>query len=469
MKKTLMILCGLIMSLSAFAQTSVTVNEPHMTRDALKTIIKMRPNDFYATITCSNSETAVTFIHSSRLMQATEVTLEGYYVNDMVVTKDSVFFCGKNINTERGIIGYFNIDTLFSNSGEVCIDYDFLAGEEGMHPVNELTRLDIYKDYMDVRHVFCVGTCGNEDIYPCLVDDLLNMNVYGAGYVSNKKEIFTDVKVVANNYAEQPYLATAGFDLTLGRYLNIRLYKANSVFSSGGPQDWCNLYCFESGSYARQWLDGGVLLSKIDNNTFSTVSFRTDYLNIYAETDRAKYIHLGLYDLSSIASNSVYSMLDNYGITATMTAGQEMNQFIYNSKKDAFAFLYTDNVSVYPFFESKYCEVFRDSLTASGTLQGYTNPGTRQYGLSNYYHNYNKTYVLSGHDIADPRVLKYQMNTFGVLSNCAEYFEYEYIQQKTVDAWIYKNGFSSSIRRTNTIKYNKDREYLPLYIECETE
>ena len=68
MKKTFLFLCGLIMSLSAFAQTSVTVNEPHMTRDALKTIIKMRPNDFYATITCSNSETAVTFIHSSRLM-----------------------------------------------------------------------------------------------------------------------------------------------------------------------------------------------------------------------------------------------------------------------------------------------------------------------------------------------------------------------------------------------------------------
>ena len=55
MKKTLMILCGLIMSLSAFAQSSVTVKHPHMTRDAQKTIIKQRPLFFPATITCSNS------------------------------------------------------------------------------------------------------------------------------------------------------------------------------------------------------------------------------------------------------------------------------------------------------------------------------------------------------------------------------------------------------------------------------
>ena len=467
MKKTLMILCGLIMSLSAFAQTSVTVTEPHLSRQAKKTIIKECPDGYRSTITCSNSAGAVTFILSNNSMQAAEVTLEGYWVNDMEVTKDSVFFCGKQLSDELGIIGFFRIDTFFSNTGgDANITYNYLAGYAN-YPVNELTRIEIYTDPMNLRHAFCIGTCGEG--YPCLVDKFMPINSYWAGYVNNRDEVFTDVKLVSSISGNGPYLATVGYDLTYGKYLSIRLYGATSVFNTGGPQDWCNIYCYESGSYARQWLDGGILLSHIDNNTFATISFRSDKKMDLTETDITKYkdIHLSFFDINSIISSSVYSMIDNYEISAPVNQKQEMNQFIHNNIKDAFAFLYSDSSSVSGEYESKYCEVFKNSLSTSGSLQAYTNPGTRQYGLARY--SYWNSYILSGHDISDPRVLNYQMNRFGVLSNCAEPLEFKYNQENTVDAWILKREFSSKMNQCDLIKVTEEPEFLPLYIECETE
>lgn len=468
MKKTFLFLCGLVLSLSAFAQTSVTVRHPHMIREAQKTIIKQRPGDYLATITCSNSEDAVTFIHSSYLMQATEVTLEGYWINDMIVTKDTVFFCGKQIENNRGIIGFFNIDSLFRNIRPAEIDFNFLAGEKGL-PVYELTRMETFIDTLRVRHIFCIGTCGEG--YPCLVDRYLPFGFYWAGYVNNDKECFTDVKLVADNAAETPYIATAGYDLRYGHYLNLRVYKANSVFATGGPQDWCNLYCNYGGPFAREWLDGGVLLTKINNNVFSTISFRSIVYNNAKEDPNniSKYIHLGFFDLNSIVLNSVYSMIDNYELRASGAEKQEMDQFIYSSKKDAFVFLYSDSLSGNNDYKNRFCEIFRSSLSTSGVLQGYRDLDSRLYGLSLYDYGYNSTYILSGYSIYNHTTLKYHMNTFGVLSDCVDPLEFSYDKKKTIDSWIFKNGFSNSLRRCDVRECGNNPEYLPLYIDCETE
>lgn len=455
------------MTLSAFAQTSVTVKHPHMTREAQKTIIKQRPGDYLATITCSNSEGAVTFIHSSYLMQATEVTLEGYWINDMIVIKDTVFFCGKQIDNNRGIMGFFNIDSLFNNTNPAVINFDFLAGEAGL-PVYEFTRMEIFIDTLHVRHIFCIGTCG--DGYPCLVDRYLPFGFYWAGYVNDNKERFTDIKLVADNAAETPYIATVGYNLRYGRYLNLRVYKANSVFATGGPQDWCNLYCFYGGAYAREWLDGGVLLTKINNTVFSTISFRSNVYNNAKEDfqNSYRYIHLGFFDLNSIVSNSVYSMIDNYELSAYEAVSQEMDQFIYSSKKDAFVFLYSDSLSGFNDYKNRFCEIFRSSLSTSGVLQGYKDLDSRLYGLSLYDYGYNNTYILSGYSIYNHTMLKYQMNTFGVLSDCVDLMDFKYNQKKPVDSWIFKDGFSNSLRRCDVRECGNDPEKMPLYIDCET-
>ena len=121
-------LCGFVMSMSAFAQTSVTVKHPHFSRPSQKTIIKERPSYLHTTITCSNTPETATFIYANDGMQASERTIEGIFVNDMVVEKDSVYFCGKHHPTGNGIVGYFKISELFSETGVAHIDTVLRAG-----------------------------------------------------------------------------------------------------------------------------------------------------------------------------------------------------------------------------------------------------------------------------------------------------------------------------------------------------
>lgn len=469
MKKTLMILCGLIMSLSAFAQTSVTVSGPHMTRDAQKTIIKERPNDYNATITCSNSKQTVTFIHSSYLMQATEVTLEDYNVNDMYVTHDSVYFCGVQLSTGWGMIGAFDIHDFFTNSGQAQIITNLSSGEEEFQ-VNELTRLDYHIDNFAYRHLFCIGTCGEKN-YSCLVDWLVDMNVCSAGHVTKVSEVFTDVKIVRNRLSGTPYLATVGYDSENGQYLNVRVYEADNVFSPAGPQDWCHVYCFESGSTTRQWIDGGVLLARIDNDTFATVSYRKVSLQSGRDdTIQLAYgsnIHLGFFDLNAIVANSVYGMVDSYEIPLGLTYGREMQQFVYSRNKKSMVFLHTYNHSVMTPFRNEYCEFFPALLPSVTTLQAYTHPGTRHYGLANYM--LGNKYILSGHKISTPTTLMYQMNTYGTFSECAEPIDYTPEQGKEISSWIFERRFSHRVWKPEINAVEGGIEYLPLYIECETE
>ncbi len=469
MKKIYFFLCGLIMSLSAFAQTSVTVKHPHMTRDAQKTIIKERPNDYNATITCSNSKQTVTFIHSSYLMQATEVTLEDYNVNDMYVTHDSVYFCGVQLSTGWGMIGAFDIHDFFTNSGQAQIITNLSSGEDGL-TVNELTRLDYHIDNFAYRHLFCIGTCDNVK-YPCLVDWMVDINRYNAGYVNNKEEVFTDVKIVRNRLSGTPYLATVGYDSENGQYLNIRVYEADNVFSPAGPQDWCHVYCYESGGTTRQWIDGGVLLARIDNDTFATVSYRK--VSLQSERDDTiqlaygSNIHLGFFDLNAIVANSVYGMADNYEIPLGLTYGREMQQFVYSRNKKAMAFLHTYNHSVMTPFRNEYCEFFPALLPSVTTIQAYTNPGTRHYGLADYM--LGNKYILSGHKISTPTTLMYQMNTYGAFSECAEPIDYTPERGKEVNSRNFKKVFSSKVRVPDPDDVSGEIEYQPLYIECETE
>ena len=202
MKKGLIFICGLLISLSVMAQTSVTVLEPHMVNDANKVIIKERFRDSLSTIACYNSNNEeiekVTFVYSNSSMQTIEVTIDSYYVNDMVVERDSVFFCGRMTREKQGILGYFEINDVFFGSGQIYIDSGFVAGENNF-PVIEFTRLlHFYRDNGTSSHIASIGTCDGN--YPCLVDfTVCSLPMYVSGCVNDNKESFTYLKFVSNS------------------------------------------------------------------------------------------------------------------------------------------------------------------------------------------------------------------------------------------------------------------------------
>ena len=478
MKKSLIFICGLLMSLSAFAQTSVTVLEPHMVNDANKVIIKERPFHYPYTITCSNSKEGevnkVTFIYNAPTMQVVEVTMEDYYVNDMVVDRDSVFFCGKKISTKEGIIGYFDIDDVFANSGQIYIESGFVAGESGL-PVLEFTRLIHFsRENGAYSHVASIGICDKKSKYPCLIDLKVDyMHTYVSGCVYDGDESFTDLKLVRHGlYYDDLNLVTAGYNVQYGRYINIRVYNFNNFFSLTGPQDMCHVFCMDTG-YVIPWLDGGVLLSEIENNIFATVSYRATFLQPIIRDDEISMInypsniHLAFYNLSSIYSNSVYGMTSNYEISASANAFREMNQFLFNPTISSLAFLHTFKTNSSSQYVSEYTDFKLPSLPSLTTIQLYSNPGIRQSGLSLY--NSNVNYILSGYDQTFTTVLHYQMNKFNTLSRCANKTERSCEKKEVVASHNFERPFSfiGGICITKTPELKID--YLPLYIECETE
>ena len=80
MKKLISFICGLTLSLSAIAQTSVTVLEPHWSGAAKNTMIQEYTEDSLATISCYNSSDSTVFIYSDANLQAKEVIMKDHFV-----------------------------------------------------------------------------------------------------------------------------------------------------------------------------------------------------------------------------------------------------------------------------------------------------------------------------------------------------------------------------------------------------
>ncbi len=479
MKKLIILLCGLAAILSASAQTSVTVSEPRWVNPADKVIIQEYSSHYPATITCSSYEdslsTLTTFIYSSGSMQATEVSISGYYVNDMVLGLDSVFFCGRDIRTQRGVIGYFDINDVFFGSGQIHILSNFVAGENQYDIIN-LTRLVKYfEDNGRVSHVACIGLCDGEEerIYPCLIDLIIDLpSTYKAGVVRSEKEEFTDIKRVRTGLMVDDYhLVTTGFDLQYGRYINIRVYKPGDVFSTSGLQDMCHVYSVDTG-YVRPWLDGGVLLTDVGDYTFATVSYR---MSAKQKPERAEYtdtiqkimrnIHLAYFRINPIINNSVYGMTENYEIPFGGATDCVMERIVNSASANTLAFLHTYRHNIPSVTESAYCEVKRSALAASGVFQAYSNPGISQAGLSLY--NSQQCYVLSGFELSSPTNLEYQMNTFGILSNCAEPKDYSYEKLNPVASWNFSREFSVIAGVSMPVSVGVEPWELPLIKKCE--
>jgi hypothetical protein len=436
-----------------------------MSKPAEKTIIREYRSEYPSTITCYDSKDSVTFVYSRSNMQATEITMKGYWVNDFLIYGDIVYFCGKTTKGSLGIIGFFNIQDVFINNGNITVLPHLYAGED-VYTVYELTRITAFPRANNTIHIACIGTCEIKNNYPCLIDFDTDTNTptYIGGYVEKREESFTDVRVVKNQYLE-PYLVTAGFDTSYGRYINIRVYDPNDVFALSGIQDKCHIYCIDTAS-ARPWRDDGVLLTDINNGNFLTVSYREapeeQYRDSVAVKDNTN-IHIGIFCLSDIINNSVYAMLDNHEIPIGLTAKREMDDMVYNNSSESVVFLH----SYYTLTEktSDFCEFNPTWLGNSGTILAFHNNGIKQQGLS-IYNNLNN-YILSGFKISFPTELNYEMETFGTNPQCVGAKEYNYERVRKIDSMNPIKAFNSSGFIPEKIYPTLERIDFPIYIDCE--
>ena len=160
-------------------------------------------------------------------------------------------------------------------------------------------------------------------------------------------------------------------------------------------------------------------------------------------------------------------MTSNYEISASANAFREMNQFLFNPTISSLAFLHTFKTNSSSQYVSEYTDFKLPSLPSLTTMQSYSNPGIRQSGLSLY--NSNVNYILSGYDQTFTTVLHYQMNKFNTLSRCANKTERSCEKKEVVASHNFERPFSfiGGICITKTPELKID--YLPLYIECETE
>lgn len=147
------------------------------------------------TITCVNTENgSAVSILSQQNMQTIERSIDGYYINDMVVdvASDSVFFCGKSLDRSNvAIVGFFNISSLFYGSGDIYIEDNFYAYNE--NTVSDLKRLVSYIS-SGKRHIVCVGNTSNPNL-SCVVDVILgSANSYTVGVSSDNHETITDIE-----------------------------------------------------------------------------------------------------------------------------------------------------------------------------------------------------------------------------------------------------------------------------------
>lgn len=440
-------------NMNASAQNSVTAQRPDLEYRIVSTLICDHTDT--TTIACYNTvDGKSVFLLSFNNYHTIGAELSGYYINDMkVVTQlDSVFFCGYKIgNDTTGIIGHFDISDVFFGSGSVYIQDVFSVGDVYTF-AREFKRLVSYYKNDNSHHVVCIGK--TQKNFPCIVD--LNVASYGGytgGYVPNNAETFTDI--MSMSYGLRDYLVTSGIDSRMGSYISMRLYDKENVISTPGIQDYIRTFC-SSPSDLRIWHNKEVLLSLVNWNTFSTVSYRWGKKNTLN-------VHLAFYDMDAFVSNSHFSMIKSVEIPMfdLHDSYAKLHRYLY-MKNNKLVFLHqtsTDNQIPYT-----YCEVDYPALGALGTLDFYGDPFRPMQGLTRY--NGTSRYLMSGFLNMYNYKFMYEMETYGNPSSCVESVEYVYEEREPMAStreqipFVYQTFISAMMPKSCRIKE------VPLYIDC---
>ena len=425
MKKIIYYLFWMLIWVMAYSQNSVIVDEPSFHGPTIKTLIK--EYHYPVTISCVSTDYgSATFILSGSNMQTIERTVEKLRVEDMSIVclgkeatlYDTLFFCGCDNTGLAATIGFFNIHDFFFGSGNVQIHSAFGTSANGIY-VENLYRLETYSASNGSRHVVCTGTTSS--YLSCIVDlsdDMFGIWGYQSGYLADHMEHITDIKYVTTNFDE--YLVTAGFNDQFGKYLNIRIYEPDNIFSTSGPQDTRHVFCIDT-AFTCEWMWNDILLAKLNNNYFATVSYKNicnqDFLQKDYEEELLNYLHLGIYDIPAILGGSLSGMVGSYLAEAQGVINNRLMQFIGRNGSDL-AFL--QQIRPYPsgYSYSVFCEL---KITNNTTLSGHS-----KYLASNYLfqgmdlYNSSTRYVMGGYKSSNAYSLNYEMETFWASKHCAE-------------------------------------------------
>lgn len=429
MKKLLNILCGLLMSASAFAQSSYFFEESHMF-EAKSTII--REAKYPATVTCVNTTIgAVLFIYADASYTTKELVLmeEGLEVHDMCVSGgDTVFFCGEMTVDDdlTGVIGYFQLSDLQGGSANVVFQNKFISGQAEL-PVKKLTRMVTYNSSNGDRHIVCIGNCLNDDgeLYPCVVDmsgTLYLYMGYSSGYVASINETFEDISYVTVGLHNTPYLITAGFDNTyFYNFINFRVYDPENVMSTFSTiGDTKHLLSVSNGG--RQWYRDGLVLSSTVRGEFATVSYRNssssniNYINAN--------IHIGFYSVANIVGGNLSIMNRSVEIPFTQTTDRFMKDIIYNPSNKYMVFLHDATYLSSIANKSYYCEMPLSTTPSSGTLNYFSDDSVELHSLGLY--SSKNEYIRSGFFTTLHSKLAYGMDTYGMTDRCSDHSLYQY-------------------------------------------
>ncbi len=290
-------LCGSASAQSVTAHTLAPSDVEH---------VIVKSYTYPATITsCNFSDPNIfrsMFIYSGANQQGIQIMLDGYRVNDFAIDKDTVFFCGQSRNG-YGIIGFFDIQDLFFNSGSFKIQdyFDVYDGYTSTftRPVENLTKMVTYRMTGQKRHIVSIGYAKDilsEGIhYGSIVDLYLDAYwSYNSGTIYKSDiDCFKDITLAGD------YVVTAGFEFPPN--ISMRLFKADDLFSPTGPQNSARVFIGPD-----QWDNEDLLLTTLSNGALPAVAtaakLKKDYLEGY------KPIHIATYDVFMLVTGSSSSM-----------------------------------------------------------------------------------------------------------------------------------------------------------------
>ena len=446
------------------SQTSVVARSPHFSH-ATKVIIKEL--SYPSTITCANSGTdSVTFIYSDASLQSNEIIITGYFVNDITIVKDTLFFCGRTVGNERaetGIFGFFKFDAGFNNISNVYIYDNILAGVPYLKVV-ELTRMQNFISSSGDRHLACVGMCDRK--YPCLIDFYRWPTgwYYAGGNILDENESLTDVKITQNAMGINK-LVTAGFDDSYGRHVCLRIYDPDLVFTPSGMQDTRFTFCDDP--YTEyDWHGDEVLLSPVENNIFATASHKKAEVYVHNannRTDVFSELQVSFYKVSALTSSSVYSMIKTASVLLPENSYRSINQFVKRRNDRSLVLLHTITPA-FSSIKSTFCEIDYPLPSDNGYWRAYSYADNILQGLTSY--DWGHKYAMSGYSLYNNTVLKYEMETFGTASNCAERQEYEYFDIKTIPSVNHNVPFVSMLGVVKWKQLEFKQRRVSISIDC---
>ncbi len=267
------------------------------------------------------------FIYSGANHKSLQVRLDSFVVNDFAIDNDTVFFCGQSWKG-KGIIGFFNIQDLFFNSGSFRVqdEFDVYDGIITNRPVEKLIKMVTYRMTGQKRHIVSIGYA--QDVfqdgyhYSCIVDMYLDQRrpvspwYYNSGTIhSSDSNYFKDITLAGN------YVVTAGFEID--QYISMRLFKANDLFSTTGPQNTARV--FYNGN--NKWKKQDLLLATVSNGALPAVA--TAAIRDISYSATYKPIHIATYDVSMLATGS----------SSSMTGSAVMNVGWYDSVRRLYDFI----------------------------------------------------------------------------------------------------------------------------------